>query len=120
MRAANIPVRHFDICGHGVPVFWTIGHTLGHGDDVYDAKWIKVTPAFPVNLILVPNATFNFWFLSSEGSCQNVSRRPLDIWLQLLPKELVELYCQDVANGLGHADGAVYDCFRRRVQSRVA
>src|SRR5262249_11983400 len=27
MRGANIPVRYFYICGHGVPVFWTIGRT---------------------------------------------------------------------------------------------
>jgi hypothetical protein len=32
MRGPNIPVRYKYVCGHGVPVLWTIGHTMTHDE----------------------------------------------------------------------------------------
>lgn len=110
MRVANLPVQPLRICGHRVPLFGTIGHTLSHGDDIYDG-WAKVEPAFPAGLLLISNYTFNFWLAGSGGDCANIGRRPAEIARQLLPNELVQLYCDDEANGLSHADGTVYDTF---------
>lgn len=106
MRGANIPVRYQYICGHGVPVFWTVGRTMTHGDDIYNT-WSKVTPAFPANLLLITTQQFVNFF----GNCDNIGRRPYDILVDLVPNELVDLYCEDVTNNLSHAQGAVYELF---------
>src|SRR5262249_51467889 len=84
MRGANIPVRYFYICGHGVPVFWTIGRTMTHGDDIY-ARYVKVTPPFPAEQLLITTAEFNTLFFEPNGDCGNVGRRVADVLLSLIP-----------------------------------
>ena len=108
MRGANIPVRYFYVCGHGVPVFSTVGRTMSHGDDVYNL-WSKVTPSYPARELLITTQHFDDLFLGAEGSCDNIGRRPYDLLVDRVPDELVELYCEDEANGLSHAQGAVYE-----------
>jgi hypothetical protein len=113
LRLINLPVdaNRIDGTGHRAPYFWTIGQTLSHGDDVYDqvSKW---HPTWSASLLLISNAQYQDWFVGPNASPNNVERRPYDVTLKLLPNELLQMYCDDLANGKTHATGSVYDLFK--------
>ena len=120
LRAVNLPaqtsVANVGQTGHTVPFFWTIGYTMSHGDDMYDARLIKSTPQFPASHLLIPIATFNNWFwgpglLGPDGSA-NVGRQLIELGLEFLPDVLVQDYCADKAANLSHANGSVAEFFR--------
>jgi hypothetical protein len=106
MRAANIPVKYTRVCKHAIPLFPTLAHCLSHGDDVYHQLAIS-PPLPPPQMLLVSYASFNSWIV--ELGCSQIGRRPADIAVQLLPDVLMDAYCADVAQGLGHAEGEVYE-----------
>ncbi len=106
LRNVNIPVQVYqDECdGHFMPIFWTVQMALDHGDNPYSQTWIT-TPPISVKNILISLSTFQQWF--SNGNCA-VSRQLAEIAVKNISDILVDVYCEDIKNGLGHTQGKVF------------
>ena len=101
----------FVICQHAVPVFWTIQRTLTHGDVPYNSTCRAVTPSFPADWMMVTDQQFEFMFLGSEGTCDNIGRTCIDLAVWTLPDDLLNKYCDDHENGESHESGTVAEKF---------
>ncbi len=115
LRTVNIPVELVTHCGHAQPHFIEDGLFLSHGDDPYNALTTSVPP-MPISEILVNQAQFDGWFgagVPSASQCDNVGRRTLDLSLTYLPTYLLKAYCQDIAGGKTHTNGAVFDLYKK-------
>src|SRR5262249_27058159 len=75
------------------------------GDDPYD--WLP-QPDTPAEWLLIDQKTFDKYFNANIPSGANLSRRPVEIAVYYPGDQAVRWYCEDVFNGLGHADGRVY------------
>jgi hypothetical protein len=126
LRALNIPAYwlHGDgdpdeplLGGHTVPVFPTIGQSLSHGDDVL--HWEKFTQgvssppsALPSTMLFVDWATFVDWFWTNPD--QNVGRRRHhEIPIDVLPDDVLDLYCDDLSSGVPPGQSLIYDRFSK-------
>jgi hypothetical protein len=72
-------------------------------------------PPMPISEILINQAQFDAWFgpaVSATSQCNNVGRRTLDLSLTYLPTYLLKAYCQDIAGGKTHSDGAVFNLYK--------
>jgi hypothetical protein len=115
LRTVNIPVRLEKRCGHALVNFEHEGLYLTHGDDPYNS-FAKATPPFPASELLINQSDFDLWFgenVSDSEICNNVGRRTRDLALIYLPDTLLSYYCEDIAAGLSHADGKVYESLSR-------
>jgi hypothetical protein len=115
LRTVNIPARLVTHCGHAQPNFVEDGLYLSHGDDPYNALTTSVPP-MPISQILVSQAQFDAWFgagVSATDQCNNVGRRTVDLSLTWLPTYLLKAYCSDMAAGKTHANGSVYDIYKK-------
>lgn len=115
LRVVNIPVKLVTNAGHAQPWFMTEGRYLSHGDDPYNAL-SKSTPPFPAAELLIDQAKFDAWFgpgVSSTGKQNNVGRRTRELAIVHLPDYLLHAHCGDLAAGLGHAAGQVFEIFSR-------
>ncbi|MFT5116096.1 MAG: hypothetical protein ACI8P9_005459 [Parasphingorhabdus sp.] len=117
-RALNIPVYYLyghGGSGQGTPVFPTIGHTLGHGDDVYAMRLNipSMDPDYiPPQDVLISYQTFNDWFFPHGPEAEkNISRRPFDIALEVLPNKILNRYCADLQSSVQESQGSVFDKF---------
>lgn len=115
LRTVNVPVELVTHCGHAQPHFIEDGLFLTHGDDPYNALTTSVPP-MPISEILVNQAQFDGWFgaaVPSQSQCDNVGRRTIDLSLTYLPTYVLKAYCQDIAGGKTHANGAVFDIYKK-------
>lgn len=114
LRTVNIPVELVTHCNHAQPHFIQDGFYLSHGDDAYNALTTSIPP-MSISEILIGQSQFDAWFgpaVSAASQCANVGRRTIDLSLIYLPTYLLKAYCQDIANGKTHSNGAVYDLFK--------
>ncbi len=121
LRTVNIPVDYRIEFGHGMPIWWTVGESLSHGDDVESAilikdgaqsnkpssweQWHKYAKAseYPITL-----TEFNDWFVGPNQNYLNVGRRAYELLTIKYPDDdLLTMYCYDKAHGLSHAQGTV-------------
>ncbi len=116
MRTVNIPVQFLSVFAHAMPGFPREELYLSHGDDPYNAFSSTVTPPYPPLEILIDIITYNAWFDYDLTDIDdrmrvnnNLGRRTKEIAVQYLPIYLIDLYCQDIANGSSHAVGKVYE-----------
>lgn len=110
LRVVNIPVKLEDHVRHSMPNFISEGKYLSHGDDPY-SQLSKATPPFPVEELLIDQATYDAWFggnVSESLKRKNVSRQPLELAIKHLPNLLLQEHCKDVADGKSHADSRVF------------
>jgi hypothetical protein len=124
LRAVNIPVAPktlHQVPGVGVhrsPIFYTVGQTLSHGDDVFNIRWVvpSVDPDFvPPEEVFISLATFAQWFPGTvEGQTANVGRRVAEVTLDVLPDKLMDLYCDDLTAQVPPASGSVLAHFSPR------
>lgn len=126
LRALNIPAYSlygFDgqdgdpyLVGHTVPVFPTIGSTMSHGDDIlnFDRLIVQDTTPPPASVsageILLPWVVFVDWFYTHPDA-RNVGRQWEEVKLDVLTDTLLDLYCDDLADGLFVQDSAVAASF---------
>jgi hypothetical protein len=120
LRTINIPVDYRTEFGHAMPVWWTVGKSLSHGDDVefFPFKngsdpgdpstwqhWHKHPKAseYPITL-----ADFSNWFEGPNQDSVNVGRRVFELLFIKYPDDdHLNMYCYDTAHALSHANGTV-------------
>ncbi len=119
LRVVNIPVWNESVpnnaCPHATPHFLSEGMYLSHGDDPYISYWregnTSVVP--PMEDFLIDQATYSLWFEGDPNeACNNIGRQPYELMIDWLPDQLVEMYCDDVANSATHATGSVFQAFQ--------
>src|SRR5581483_11733160 len=107
---------------HAMPVWWTIGKSLSHGDDVawYPIiknaaettmpstweHWHKVAKAseYPIT-----TSDFYNWFEGPNANYLNVGRTGFNLLTVKYPDDdLLTAYCYDKAHNLSHANGTVF------------
>jgi hypothetical protein len=121
LRTINIPAIKvadvFAATGHGVPRFIEDSLYLSHGDDPYNQMTQGLrndVPPMPIAKILLDQTHFNAWFggaVSSADQTKNIGRQPVELTLQYLPRFLLKVYCQDMQQGLSHANGTVWNYY---------
>ncbi len=109
LRAINIPVDYKVEFGHAMPVWWTIGKSLSHGDDVeLVPPALHTFPKLPkAKEYPITTTQFFDWFVGPEQDSLNVGRRSYELFIKYPDEAMLTKYCYDVANGLSHADGTV-------------
>lgn len=110
LRVLNIPVQLIYPC-HCSPHFMSEDHYLSHGDDPYNSL-VKARPPFPAIKILIDQTTYEAWFgehLTQEERCRSVGRRPKELAVQYLPDTLLRKHCEDLKEGLNHAESKVFE-----------
>ena len=113
LRTVNIPVALVSCDGeHAMPSFLTLGAYLSHGDDPY-SQLSRLRPRFPIDDLLIDQATFDTWFPATLGirACNGRGRRPADLVVRDLPNDLLRVYCDDIRNGSSHASGEIFRGF---------
>jgi hypothetical protein len=126
LRALNIPADtqwgwgegiEPHLGGHTVPVFPTIGKTMSHGDDMlgWDFFTAGVSPP-PASVspakLLISWDRFVDWFYTHPDA--NVGRQRQDeIPLEVLPDDVLDLYCEDLATGTPETTSAVLARFSK-------
>ena len=117
LMSVNIPVIPKAVldpaCTHATPYFPSDDKYMSHGDDPYTFFGEgNVTVVPPIGAFLIDEATYTQWFTgATEYVCSNISRRPAELALALLPDPLAVKYCNDVQDNLDHASGSVYKAF---------
>ena len=109
LRTVNIPVVHEHQCKHALPYFSADGLHLSHGDDPYH-QYTHADPPYPMSELLLGESEYDSWFgtgVSDEDRCKHVGKRVLELAIQSLPPPMLRHYCNDLAAGKSHADGAV-------------
>ncbi len=110
LRTINIPVALVPCCGHALPHFVHENRYLSHGDDLYNA----MMDGLPIDQLLIDQTQFESWFNGSTHgpiACNNIGRQPFDLAIEHLPLPLLQLHCDDVANGRSHADSQIAERF---------
>ena len=113
LRAVNIPVSSYfspENLNHSSTFFVGEKLYLTHGDDPYNRGPL---PTSPTSWLLVDEPTFKKWFKPGVIPGANVGRRPAEIAVWHPSEWIVAEYCQDVASGARHADGMVFEHFKR-------
>ena len=68
----------------------------------------------PIAKIFLDQTQFNAWFggaVSNADQTKNIGRQPIELTLQYLPRFLLKVYCQDMQQGLSHANGTVWNYY---------
>lgn len=115
LRTINIPVVLEERCGHALPHFvYDATHEfyLSHGDDPYNKLYKVTTLQFPPLDLIIDHRKFDRWFdkdLPEKTICNNVGRHVFELAFEYLPDEILEIYCDDLANNRNHENGRLYN-----------
>ncbi len=85
---------------------------LSHGDDPYNKLYKVTTLQFPPLDLIIDHRKFDKWFdkdLPEKTICNNVGRHVFELAFEYLPDEILEIYCDDLANNRNHENGRLYN-----------
>lgn len=111
LRVANVPVEYVTAAGHATPYFPSEGLYMSHGDDPYSLY--SRTASYPGTELLIDQATYDAWFGVPATNVNGVGRRVAELAALWLPEAMLEARCEDLAAGLGDADGDVFGFLSR-------
>lgn len=111
LRCVNIPVKSVTKAQHKLTHFVTEGRFLSHGDDPYNQR-TKAADDVAIEHLLIDNETFENWFssdLPKEVHKSNVGKGVDKMIIEHLPRVILLLHCEDIANGKSHPASKVRD-----------